>query len=1758
MHFAYLIITIILLLLFSAPSHSAKPIAGFGSAAEFNGTSGYIEVPNSDSLQMTDAITIEAWTKLTQKPACGNTGCSEQSIIANGTAKKYLLSVFGADRNIPGRLEFGGADLGDGADNRPWLWSTGSSIVDDETWHHIAVTYDAGKIKFYIDGKKVSTRNTIGEFGSTTQPLYIGGVNNWRIVDGLIDEVRIWNTVRSKSDIQSTMYQTLEGNEIGLVGYWQFDENTGTTANDKTSNNNHGVFKNGAARAQSGISSHWVTDIDTAVNGQLFGFDSDGDNLTYSLVDDNGGAAVLNDADLGTFTYTPTATGTHTFTYKVNDGTDDSNIGTAIITVPSLIVDSTSDVNDGDYATGQNTLREAIINAKAGDTITFDSSLTGKTIALDHELRIDKNITIDGGDLNIKISGQDSTRLFNIVAGTVALTNLTLQNGYADNGGALEIKGASTQVTVQNITFDSNQVTVRGGAIRIRSSANIIIKASTFVNNSADTAAGALGCLSSATTKIYNSTFFNNNSNVGAAINSNECGLLEIYNSTLHNNIGSHTLRDYTGTVPLKLYNTIISGTQGGIDCKGSLTVQTNTLIQDGTCEAIIMGDPKLSTALENHGGNTQTLALLAGSPAVNAGDNATCETKDQRGLLRSDYQTCDIGAYELIPIPTAPTNLTPTIPSVSDLTQGLTLSWTDSFYEEEYSLIRDKNAAVTLAPNTNSYTDTNVTCDESYSYTFKTKNSYGESDEASISVTMPTCPIPQTPTDLIADTSVANQISISWTDNNDYEDQYILQRDGKEVATLNANSVNYLDNAVTCGKSYQYALKASNQYGESVFVSTTAQMPTCPDTTPEPIVPKAPNVPLNFVAAGLSDTQIKLTWLDESSIEKGYKIERDGVRIETVKSDTESFIDENLKCETAYNYALYAYNSIGESAQLTATATTLACPPNVPTGFDASVTGEAITLAWQDVESETAYLISRDLNVEFELATNVTTLVDDASECGQTYQYSLIAINEDTASKPANLTVETNPCSEMIQPIVATDPNVQQPDPADNPNAQQPSDQTKPIVPASPIVESNIQQPISPDELDIQQPINPVVPTISSDTQTNEPITEPLIEILPPTPVILVSNNSDVSATANLAGQTVTDINIQAGGSVSNATLQGEISNQGLASNIEVAHGAIIVGGRLSGFNTNQGTLQDITITPYSEVSGGSFSGTVDNNGTLQNPTITPNSIVFSSTGEGEISGAIQNQGTIQGTLQLTGTLIGGKISGTISAPANATTYISAVEILPGTVLENVTLSPNVQLPDDVILINVKRPTSLADLNIDTAQLDSLDADSMAKVEPAALNLFTPHTVGLIPAAAFSNLNSEQLAAFEPEALTGLTNEQFSQIPVESLASLNSQSVQQLPTNIIQNLTVEQVQALNLDMLKQDAQAISKLLTNLTDAVLNDVGADNVLPQGWTVDAETGNISIPAGQSIVYKSFKSSVKNTNLPDIPDFSSGFGIAGSGTALLDNVNAGLSQTQISNGDASDLLKEADLSKFELSQKPNGILNVAGTEQYSDLLFAFLPDTNGIHTVEEDKIKVGLSQIEGGFFQITMPNKQRFTMYPSPDKPEQLGSIFGESATISIHNKGEVFINYIENGQQKNLITTFDAFVSEDSEAQTSSFSLDNNTRSRFSRAIREGRVVFSDGSVQSIYPAVLYPEILIGSLEQFGAENVVYNADSTFNLSFEGQSILLLPTFDTQVRGLDVGERITASLSIDNNELIYSVQDTVANQLVTCRLVISFE
>jgi hypothetical protein len=188
---------------------------------------------------------------------------------------------------------------------------------------------------------------------------------------------------------------------------------------------------------------------------------------------------------------------------------------------------------------------------------------------------------------------------------------------------------------------------------------NLNLEASTVVFNWASFNGG--GLYNSGQAKILNTTMSGNIADQdGAAIYNSASASLRLASNTLANNSAD---RDgggiFEGGGESELRNTILSGNTAGAtggNCRGSFDPVANTLVSSNDCGltgTLIVADPLLGD-LQDNGGPTQTHALAADSPAIDAVPIVECTdfagvalTRDQRGMTRPVGIACDIGAYE-------------------------------------------------------------------------------------------------------------------------------------------------------------------------------------------------------------------------------------------------------------------------------------------------------------------------------------------------------------------------------------------------------------------------------------------------------------------------------------------------------------------------------------------------------------------------------------------------------------------------------------------------------------------------------------------------------------------------------------------------------------------------------------------------------------------------------------------------------------------------------------------------------------------------------------------------------------------------------------------------------------------------------------------------------------------------------------------------------------------------------------------------------
>jgi hypothetical protein len=121
-------------------------------------------------------------------------------------------------------------------------------VIDDDAWHHIAVTWNCqtDTIEIYFDGvsRQVTylRQETPSNFTNFAEDFLIG-TDIWEEnLVGIVSDVRIWTTIRTEQQINENMHRVLAGDEAGLFAYWRLDDWRGDTAYDSTANDNHGTL----------------------------------------------------------------------------------------------------------------------------------------------------------------------------------------------------------------------------------------------------------------------------------------------------------------------------------------------------------------------------------------------------------------------------------------------------------------------------------------------------------------------------------------------------------------------------------------------------------------------------------------------------------------------------------------------------------------------------------------------------------------------------------------------------------------------------------------------------------------------------------------------------------------------------------------------------------------------------------------------------------------------------------------------------------------------------------------------------------------------------------------------------------------------------------------------------------------------------------------------------------------------------------------------------------------------------------------------------------------------------------------------------------------------------------------------------------------------------------------------------------------------------------------------------------------------------
>lgn len=163
----------------------------YGLGVSLDGVDDQIQIPDSDTLDLTDAFTLEAWVS----PSRTTTW---QALIVKGAVsgdRPYSLSLTAEGRLHAELLPNGGSEA----------VVTGLSVLPVDEWTHVAATYDGTTLTLWMNGIEEASVAATGSALVTRGPLWLGGTATNNYFQGRLDDVRLYGRALNSSEILSDM-----------------------------------------------------------------------------------------------------------------------------------------------------------------------------------------------------------------------------------------------------------------------------------------------------------------------------------------------------------------------------------------------------------------------------------------------------------------------------------------------------------------------------------------------------------------------------------------------------------------------------------------------------------------------------------------------------------------------------------------------------------------------------------------------------------------------------------------------------------------------------------------------------------------------------------------------------------------------------------------------------------------------------------------------------------------------------------------------------------------------------------------------------------------------------------------------------------------------------------------------------------------------------------------------------------------------------------------------------------------------------------------------------------------------------------------------------------------------------------------------------------------------------------------------------------------------------------------------------------------
>ncbi len=400
----------------------------------------YLEAPDSPSLSITNNMTIETWVKFEELPP--QTGQTSTRFASHWDSSVNQKGFLWSLRNQDGvyLLDFANSSNGTSDSLVEVAWTPNTGV-----WYHVAVTFQSGVVKFYVDGvqqgsDQTSAMPTIKDSTSNFNVGSVQGPND--LLTGNFDDMRLWNTVRTQSEIALNRSRELAGTTSNLVAYWKFNNDyTDSTANGNT-----------------------LTAINSPILSSDIAFVSDETPPSVSITN-----PVESQSVSGTIALTASSTdnvalaGVQFMINGSNFGVEDTSAAYSVNIDTTTLANGTHTVSAVARDTSDNTASSTVVSFTVNNTAPFvpvlkvrktanESVISSSTVQADDHLKLSleggKTYILDGIIFASAVNGTPDIKInfggSGVTTATIGYTNEQSQGVLANNGTSPNIQLTAT------------------------------------------------------------------------------------------------------------------------------------------------------------------------------------------------------------------------------------------------------------------------------------------------------------------------------------------------------------------------------------------------------------------------------------------------------------------------------------------------------------------------------------------------------------------------------------------------------------------------------------------------------------------------------------------------------------------------------------------------------------------------------------------------------------------------------------------------------------------------------------------------------------------------------------------------------------------------------------------------------------------------------------------------------------------------------------------------------------------------------------------------------------------------------------------------------------------------------------------------------------------------------------------------------------------------------------------------------------------